>query len=268
MITLSIFNQKGGVAKTTTAVNVAAELSAKGYKVLLIDSDPQGNATSTLGLRPESLKTSLMDSLVDGNIDNQILKVEFEVTKKFKDRAEIISSNLRLVPASMRLTSAEVKLANVKNNMYLLNDLLVDMKEEFDFVIIDCNPGAGVITLNALVASDYIIVPFETEFYAIDGIKNTDVTFRQVKETFNNELEILGYVATKHKQNQSLNEKSLNLIKDFKAGEIFETIIGMNSELSKAPANSKPINLFNDRCKGYKQYKLLTEEIIKRLENK
>jgi len=249
---IAIVNQKGGVGKTTTAVNLASALAESGKKVLLVDFDPQSNATSGIGLKPECIEYSIYDLLRD---ENQLEKVLYPS----------IFENLHVIPATRELSGAEVELVNEVSRETRLRDRLAMVTPFYEFVIIDCAPSLGLLTLNALVAAHRAIIPVQCEYFALEGIASLVQTLTQVKEHLNPDLEIAGIVLTMFDRRTSLNRQVVDNTRRFFRELVFETIVPRNIRLTEAPSHGIPISLYDSSSTGALAYKSLAEEVVLRV---
>ncbi len=251
---IAIANQKGGVGKTTTAVNVSTILAKKGKKVLLIDADPQGNASSGLGIEKE-ISASLYDVLInDVNIKDVLLRTSFK--------------SLRLCPSSMNLAGAEVELVSQMSREQRLKEKLDLIKDEFDFVIIDCPPSLGLITLNAFTAANSVLIPVQCEYYALEGLGQLLNTINLVKKHLNKELEVEGAVLTMYDMRTNLSNQVVKEVKRYFGDKVYKTVIPRNIKLSEAPSYGMPITLYDGKSKGARAYEKLAKEIIKNEEDR
>lgn len=247
---ICIFNQKGGVGKTTTNINLSCYLALEGFKVLIIDIDPQGNTTSGLGIDKFKINSSLY-SLFTNNYNINSLIVESELIK-----------NLFLIPSSVDLAAAEVELSNVKNREFILKNCLSDLNYKFDFIFIDCPPSLSFLTLNALVASDSLIIPIQCEFYALEGLGQLMHTINLVNNSLNKDLYIEGVVLSMFDSRAKLSNEVVSEVKNFFGDKVFSTIIPRNIKLAESPSYGLPIMLYDEKCKGALSYKNLTKEFI------
>ncbi len=249
---ISVTNQKGGVGKTTTSVNLAAGLSMLGHKTLLVDTDPQGNATSGVGIDRRSNKLSTYNLLVE-NIDTNecIVRTEFE--------------NLSIIPSSVDLAAAEIELIELEQRIFRLKNALNKVRGEFDFIIIDCPPSLGLTTTNALCASDTILVPIQCEFYALEGLSQLMNTVRIVKRQYNSMLEIEGVLLTMYDGRLNLTQQVVQEVKKYFPKKVFGTVIPRTVRLSEAPSFGKPIQYFDKSSKGAAAYNELAKEISSKL---
>jgi chromosome partitioning protein len=249
---ISIVNQKGGVGKTTTAVNLASSLVEVGKKVLLIDFDPQGNATSGIGLKPDCIEHCVYHLLIDAkNVEKVLLPTVYD--------------NLHVIPASRDLAGAEVELVNLENRETRLRDAIKPLRDFYDYIVIDCAPSLGLLTINALAASDKAIIPVQCEYFALEGIAGLVQTLTQVKEYLNPNLEIAGIVLTMYDRRTSLNKQVVDNTRRFFRDLVFDTIVPRNIRLSEAPSHGIPISLYDGSSAGAIAYKSLAEEVICRV---
>ena len=247
---VSIVNQKGGVGKTTSAVNLAAGLGISGKKVLLVDIDPQGNSTSGYGVNKKEVKKSSYDLL----INNASVK-ETIVNTNFK--------NVSLVPSNMDLAGAEVELIDIENRHEKLKNALLVVREDYDFILIDCPPSLGLITINALNASDTVLVPIQCEYYALEGLSQLISSIRQVKRLYNPNLELEGVLLTMYDGRLNLTQQVVGEIKRYFADKLFSTVIPRGVRLSEAPSYGMPIQYYDKHSKGAAAYNALAKEFLK-----
>ena len=246
---ISIANQKGGVGKTTTAVNISTIIAKKGKKVLLIDADPQGNATSGLGA-DKTKELSLYDVLID----------EVDIKQTFQDT---MIKNLKVCPSNMNLAGAEVELVSAMSREQRLKEGLVDVKDEFDFIFIECPPSLGLITLNAFTASDSILIPVQCEYFALEGLGQLINTINLVKKHLNKNLQIEGAVLTMYDSRTNLSNQVVKEVKRYFDDKVYKTVIPRNVKLSEAPSYGMPISIYDPKSKGARCYEKLSMEIIK-----
>lgn len=248
---ISIVNQKGGVGKTTTAVNLSAIVGNLGFSTLIIDIDPQGNTTSGLGISKKTIDKSSYDLLVeDISIRETIVKTEYD--------------NLSLVPANIDLAGAELELAEMDNRAHALKMKLLEVKDEYDFIFLDCPPSLGLITINALSASDSLLIPIQCEYYALEGLTQLLNTVRKVKKLFNKYLEIEGILLTMYDSRLNLTSQVVKEIKRYFPDKVYESAIPRNVRLSEAPSHGMPICYYDKHSKGSKAYITFTEEFLKK----
>ena len=244
-------NQKGGVGKTTTCVNMAAYLAKAGKKVLLADIDPQGNATTGLGFSKSTIKKSVYNVLIeDEPVKDNVL--------------ETAVKGLYLLPANIDLAGAEVELVYKKNREKVLKNALDKVKNDYDFILIDCPPSLGLITINALAAADSIIIPIQSEYYALEGLSQLMNTISLVRQHLNKTLKVEGVVLTMHDRRSLISRQIAGEIKKYFTKKLYEVVIPRNVRLAEAPSHGKPIMLHDPRCMGAKAYAALTEEFLKK----
>lgn len=248
---IAIVNQKGGVGKTTTAVNLVSGVGSAGKKVLLIDADPQGNSTSGYGINKRDVVFSSYDLL----IGTQKASVAVRTTT-FK--------NVDIIPANMDLAGAEIELISIEQREAQLKKALVDVRDKYDYIFIDCPPSLGLITINALTASDTLLVPIQCEYYAMEGLSQLMSSVRQIKRLYNPGLELEGVLLTMFDARLNLTQQVVAEIKKFFAGKLYETRIPRAVRLSEAPSYGMPIQYYDKRSKGAKAYDELAREFIKR----
>lgn len=247
---IAIANQKGGVGKTTTAINLASCIADKNKSVLAIDMDPQGNMTSGFGIDKNELKTTSYDLLVNEDItmNDCIIKNVFPW--------------LSVLPSNRNLAGAEIELLTVENMQYILREKMEEVIEDYDFIIIDCPPALGMLTVNAMTAADTVIVPIQCEFYALDGLTQLIYTIGLIQNSLNPDLEIEGVVFTMYDARTNLSLQVVENVKDFLNQNIYKTIIPRNVKLAEAPSHGLPINYYAPKSTGAESYDLLAEEVI------
>lgn len=246
---ISIVNQKGGVGKTTTAVNLAASLGAIGYKTLLIDIDPQGNSTSGVGINKREVKNSSYDIIIgNASTDETIIKTEFK--------------NLFLIASNIDLAAAEIEIVDLEHRESRLKNAILPVRGDYDFILIDCPPSLGLITTNALCLSDSIIVPIQCEYYALEGLSQLMNTVRRIKRQYNDRLEIEGVLLTMYDGRLNLTQQVVREVKKYFPKKVFRTAIPRGVRLSEAPSFGKPIIYFDAVSKGSDAYISLAKEII------
>ena len=250
---IAVANQKGGVGKTTTSINLAACLAEKGKKVLAVDMDPQGNLTSGLGVDKDSVEKSIYE-LIIGEVDIK------EVINK-----EVLE-NLDIIPTSIDLSAAEIELIGVDDKEYILRNAIDQVKDQYDFVIIDCPPSLSMLTINAMTTADSVIVPIQCEYYALEGLSQLIHTFELVKDRLNSKLEIEGVVFTMYDARTNLSLQVVENVKDNLQQNIYKTIIPRNIRLAEAPSYGLPINKYDPKSTGAESYMRLADEVIEREE--
>ncbi len=247
---IAICNQKGGVAKTTTAINIAAYLALKGKKTLLIDLDPQANATSGLGIKKSEIEQSIYNVLHEHiSLDQAIVPTEIEL--------------LSVVPSNINLTGAEVELVNVMGREYRLKKAVQEMQREFDFAIYDCPPSLGLLTINGLAAADSTLIPIQCEYYALEGLSQLMSTIELIKENLNESLQIEGVLMTLADFRTNLTKEVINEVRDYFGEKMYKTIIPRTVKLTEAPGFGKPIALYDETSLGAKKYEDVACEILK-----
>ena len=246
---ISIANQKGGVGKTTTSVNLSTILAKKGKKVLLIDADPQGNATSGVG--------------VDKEVENSVYDVLVNDVEVKETLCKTVVKNLMICPSNISLAGAEVELVSMMSREQRLKEKLEDIKEEFDYIIIDCPPSLGLITLNSLTASDSVLIPVQCEYYALEGLGQLLNTINLVKKHLNKSLEIEGALLTMYDIRANLSNQVVKEVKKYFGDKVYKTVIPRNVKLSEAPSYGMPISVYDARSEGAKSYEKFVKEFIK-----
>lgn len=248
---IAIVNQKGGVGKTTTAVNLASGVGLAGKKVLLVDVDPQGNSTSGFGINKKQVKTTSYEMLIGtGKLESAVIKTEFK--------------NVDVVPSSMDLAAAEVDLIEIEHREAQLKMALAASRDNYDYIFIDCPPSLGLITINALNASDTVLVPIQCEYFALEGLSQLMASVRQVKRLYNPTLEIEGIVLTMYDGRLNLTGQVVSEIKKYFANKLYKTVIPRAVRLSEAPSYGMPIQYYDKRSKGSEAYSDLAKEFLKK----
>ena len=253
-VVIAVTNQKGGVGKTTTSINLSFSLTKEGKRVLLIDFDPQGNATSGLGVDKQSLASSVLD-VVQG--EKKLPDVVLET--KYK--------NLGLVPATPQLANSEVELAKAEHRFTRLKDAL-NGYEGYDYVIVDSPPSLSLLTVNGLISADYVLLPVQAEFYALEGLGQLLETIQLIRKGMNPTLELIGVLVTMLDSRTSLSQQVHEEVKKHFPGKIFETTIPRNVRIAEAPSHGEPVGAYDKWCKGARAYKALAKEVVKRVEEK
>ena len=247
---VSIVNQKGGVGKTTSAVNLAAALGALGKKVLLCDIDPQGNTTSGYGIMRKNLTATSYEMLIGtATARESVIKTKF--------------AGVDIIPSNMNLAGAEIELASVGNREKLLKNAIAPIESEYDFIFFDCPPSLGLITLNALTASDSFLVPIQCEYYALEGLSQLMATVRTIKRLYNPLIELEGVLLTMYDGRLNLTQQVVNEVKNFFPKKVYATVIPRNVRLSEAPSFGEPVLYYDKGSKGAESYNLLALEFLK-----
>jgi len=251
--TIALANQKGGVGKTTTAINLAASLAALETKVLIVDADPQANATSGIGFDIRNIKTSIYECLIDGvNPKDIILSTEFD--------------NLDVIPSHIDLVGAEIEMLNLPNREKMLKQVIEKVKDNYDFVLIDCSPSLGLLTVNALTAADSIIIPVQCEYFALEGLGKLLNTVKIIQNRLNPELEIEGFLLTMYDSRLRLSNQVVDEVRKHFQQMVFETIIQRNVKLSEAPSFGKPVLMYDANSKGSINHLNLARELLQKNE--
>jgi chromosome partitioning protein len=247
---ISVSNQKGGVGKTTTAVNLSAFLAERGKRVLLVDIDPQANAGYGLGINAEEMDTTIYEVLI-GRIPvrDAVFKTDID--------------NLYLVPSNIHLSGAQVDLLEMEGKEFILRKAIQPIRGEYDFIFIDCPPSLGILTLNSLAAADTVMIPLQCEYYALEGLSQLLRIISMVQESLNRGLKIEGVVLTMFDSRTNLSQQVVSDVKEFFKDKVFTSIIPRNVRLSEAPSFGKPIGKYDRHCAGSERYESLAEEVLR-----
>ncbi|NLK39162.1 MAG: ParA family protein [Clostridiales bacterium] len=249
---IALANQKGGVGKTTSAVNIAASVGLLGKRVLLVDFDPQGNATSGVGINKKNVRNSSYEVVIgQADSEHSVIKTQFE--------------NLWAIPSKISLAGAEFDLYNLENREYRLKDQLIPLSDQFDYIFIDCPPSLGMLTINALTAADGIIIPMQCEYYALEGLSQLMHTIRRIKQLYNRELEIVGILITMYNGRLILSSQVIAELKKYYADKLFPTTISRNIKLTEAPGFGTPVFYHDKFSKGANEYYKVAEELLERI---
>lgn len=246
---VAVANQKGGVGKTTTAITLSAILAKKGKKVMLIDADPQGNATSGVGMEKE-MEKSVYELLVEDTSINETLQ-------------DSSIKNLKVCPSNINLAGAEVELVSMMSREQRLKEKLEEVQDKFDYIIIDCPPSLGLITLNAFTAANSVLIPIQCEYYALEGLGQLINTINLVKKHLNKNLEIEGALLTMYDARTNLSNQVVKEVKNYFGEKVYKTVIPRNVKLSEAPSYGMPITVYDARSKGAKSYDKFVKEFLK-----
>jgi len=252
MKVICIFNQKGGVGKTTTNINLCSYLAMEGYKVLTLDIDPQGNTTSGLGLDKKNLELSMYDVLTsDTPLNDVIIKSD-------------LIQNLSIAPSTMELAGAEVEIIQETDREQILAKKIRELEAEYDFIFIDCPPSLGSLTINALTASDSVLIPIQCEFYALEGVSQLINTVQLVKKSLNKNLSVEGVLMTMYDYRTNLSNEVFKEVEKYFNDLMFKSTIPRNIRLAESPSFGLPIMLYDEKCKGAKAYLNFTKEFLER----
>jgi len=249
---ISFANQKGGVGKTTSAVNIAASLGILGYKILLVDLDPQGNATSGVGILKKDLKLTIFDMLTtDASADEVTIKTRYD--------------NLSIIPAQTTLARAEYDLGDIENGEYVIKTKLGAVSDKYDYIIIDCPPSLGMLTVNAMTASNGVVIPMQCEFFALEGLSQLMFTIGRIKSHYNKDLNVTGILITMHNNRLILSMQVIQELRKHYADKLFETTISRNVKVSEAPGFGAPVYYHEKRSKGALEYMNVAKELAERI---
>jgi chromosome partitioning protein len=246
---IAIANQKGGVGKTTTSINLAASIAEMGKRVLAIDLDPQGNMTSGLGVDKNEVENTVYELMLD----------ECSINESIQDT---VVKGLRLIPSNVNLAGAEIELLGINDKEYILKTAVDYIRDDYDFIVIDCPPSLNMLTVNAMTTADTVLVPIQCEYYALEGLSQLIHTIELVQERLNPKLEIEGVVFTMYDARTNLSLQVVENVKDNLNQNIYKTIIPRNVRLAEAPSYGMPINLYDPKSSGAESYLLLAEEVI------
>ena len=249
---IAVANQKGGVGKSTTAINLSSCLSEKGKKVLLVDIDPQGNTTSGVGISKKSLRHTMRD----------VLTGDVPATEAVMSTAFV---NLSVLPANISLAGCEFDLYEAENSEFQMRTLLEPLREQYDYIVIDCPPSLGMLTVNAMAAADGVIIPMQCEFYALEGLSQLMITVSRIKQHYNPSLNITGILVTMHNSRLLLSIQVINELKKHYADKLFETTISRGVKLSEAPGFGMPVYYHDKRSKGAEEYMAVAKELMQRI---
>lgn len=248
---IAIANQKGGVGKTTTSINLAASIAEMGKRVLAIDLDPQGNMTSGLGVDKNEVENTVYELMLD----------ECSINESIQDT---VVKGLRLIPSNVNLAGAEIELLGINDKEYILKTAVDYIRDDYDFIVIDCPPSLNMLTVNAMTTADTVLVPIQCEYYALEGLSQLIHTINLVQETLNPNLQMEGVVFTMYDARTNLSLQVVENVKDNLQQNIYKTIIPRNVRLAEAPSYGQPINIYDSRSAGAEAYRLLAEEVINR----
>lgn len=249
---ICVFNQKGGVGKTTTNINLCSYIAMLGYKVLAIDIDPQGNTTSGLGIDKKKLDKSIYDVMTSDIALKEIIK-----------QSELVE-NLYIAPAKMNLAGAEVEIIGREAREVILKNKIKEVEDDFDFIFLDCPPSLGVLTINALTSCESVLIPIQCEFYALEGVGQLINTINLVKKSLNKSLEVEGVVMTMYDSRTNLSNEVYKEVQKYFKDKVYKSTIPRNIRLAEAPSFGLPIMLYDDKCKGAEAYENLTNEFLDR----
>lgn len=246
---IAVFNQKGGVGKTTTNVNLSASMGKMGKKILVLDLDPQGNTTSGYGVDKNSTESTIYEVMLDSlDIREAIINTEFD--------------NIDIVASATELSGAEIELTTMKNREFILKNAIEPIREEYDYIFIDCPPSLGMLTINSLTAVDSVLIPIQCEYYALEGVSQLMETIKLVKSRLNPSLDIQGVVLSMFDGRANLSIQVVEEVKRYFKGSVYTTLIPRNVRLAEAPSHGKPVIYYDSKCRGTEAYMDLAEEFI------
>ena len=249
---IAVSNQKGGVGKTTTVINVCAGIAARGYRVLIVDLDPQGNATSGCGISKKKVVRSVYDAMADASVATQCLLYT-------------ATENMFIMPANADLAGAEIEMVEVENREFLLKNALSMIRDKFDYIFIDCPPSLGMLTLNALNAADTVLIPIQCEYFALEGLTDLMTTLRMVKKRINPELEIFGVALTMFDGRTNFSTQVAQEVRRHFPGKVFSAVIPRNVRLAEAPSHGLPVTVYDRSSRGAAAYQAMASEVADKL---
>lgn len=246
---IAVFNQKGGVGKTTTNVNLSASIGKMGKKILVLDLDPQGNTTSGYGVDKNSVESTIYEVMLDGlDIREAIISTDFD--------------NIDIIAAATELSGAEIELTTMEDREFILKNALASVRDEYDYIFIDCPPSLGMLTINSLTAVDSVLIPIQCEYYALEGVSQLMETIKLVKSRLNTSLDIQGVVLSMFDGRANLSIQVVEEVKRYFKGSVYTTLIPRNVRLAEAPSHGKPVIYYDSKCRGTEAYMELAEEFI------